>query len=125
MQAGVTVVEAKVIRTGGIPSGYGFAEFATVEEAGKILQDYQGQPIPNHPMNKAFNLNWGARSEKGSGNDYSMFVGDLGPEVTDPILLAAFSGTYQTVKLAKVMTEAGSNVSKGFGFVHFEVNTKP
>jgi len=83
MQAGVTVVEAKVIRTGGVPSGYGFAEFGSVEDAAKVLEGYHGQPIPNHPSNKVFNLNWGARSEKRSGNDYSMFVGDLGPEVPE------------------------------------------
>ena len=54
MQAGVSVLEAKVIRTGGVPSGYGFAEFASVEEAAKVLEGYHGQPIPDHPTHKVF-----------------------------------------------------------------------
>lgn len=49
-------------------------------------------------------------------DDYRVFVGDLGNEVTDDVLLKAFSH-YSSVNKARVIRDKVTNKSKGFGFV--------
>ena len=49
-------------------------------------------------------------------NDFRIFVGNLGPEVTDSMLTSAFN-RYESFNMAKVMRQAHTNKSKGFGFV--------
>lgn len=51
-------------------------------------------------------------------NDFRVFVGNLGPEVTDTMLVQAFS-QYSTVQKARVVRDNKANKSKGFGFVSF------
>jgi len=128
---GMTVLDAKVIRNKqtGQSSGYGFVTFATSQEAETVVSTWSGHPIPNHPQGRTFKLNWashgGARMMPGQmeigggGGDYAVFVGDLAPEVTDYMLMQAFSQRYPTVKNAKVVMDQTSGTSKGFGFVRF------
>lgn len=49
-------------------------------------------------------------------NDYRIFCGDLGNEVSDQILANAFS-KYQSLKKAKVIRDKNTGKSKGYGFV--------
>lgn len=49
-------------------------------------------------------------------NDFRIFVGDLGNEVTDEMLVKAFS-RYPSFKKAKIIIDSGSRKSKGYGFV--------
>ncbi|WPT16936.1 RNA-binding protein 42 [Picochlorum sp. SENEW3] len=49
-------------------------------------------------------------------NDFRIFVGNLGPEVTDSMLTSAFN-RYESFNMAKVMRQTHTNKSKGFGFV--------
>lgn len=49
-------------------------------------------------------------------NDYRIFCGDLGNEVSDQILSNAFS-KYQSFQKAKVVRDKNTGKSKGFGFV--------
>nr|KYP50486.1 Nucleolysin TIA-1 isoform p40 [Cajanus cajan] len=49
---------------------------------------------------------------------YSIFVGDLSPEVTDATLFACFS-VYPTCSDARVMWDQKTGRSRGFGFVSF------
>lgn len=52
-------------------------------------------------------------------NDYRMFVGNLGNEVTDAILTKTFS-VYPSFAMARVVREKhGKHKSKGYGFVSF------
>ncbi|RMZ52657.1 hypothetical protein APUTEX25_000776, partial [Auxenochlorella protothecoides] len=51
--------------------------------------------------------------------DHSLFVGDLAPDVTDLILQEYFRQFYSSVRSAKVITDAGTGRSKGYGFVRF------
>ncbi|KAI8977017.1 RNA dependent RNA polymerase-domain-containing protein [Mycotypha africana] len=107
---------------------YAFIDFKTHEGATKILQTYNGTIIPN--TNKYFKLNWSNRDGNGmpilnpsmhhNQNDgCSVFVGDLGPDVDDSILLAAFQSRYATTVSAKVMIDPTTGFSRGFGFVKF------
>ncbi|KAJ9590060.1 hypothetical protein L9F63_016822 [Diploptera punctata] len=52
-------------------------------------------------------------------DDFRIFCGDLGNDVTDEILTRAFS-KYQSFLKAKVIRDKRSNKTKGFGFVSFK-----
>ncbi|KAJ3008015.1 hypothetical protein HKX48_008816 [Thoreauomyces humboldtii] len=60
----------------------------------------------------------------GGGPEYSIFVGDLGSEVTDVMLLQAFQVRYMTCKSAKVVTDPATGQSRGYGFVRFSDETE-
>lgn len=50
--------------------------------------------------------------------EYSVWVGDLSPEVDDYSLYKAFAQKYNSIRSAKVILD-GSGFSKGYGFVRF------
>lgn len=102
--------------------GYGFVEFTSHGTAEKVLQTYAGMLMPN--TEQPFRLNWATFStgdHKRSDNvpDLSIFVGDLAADVTDTMLLETFSDKYPSVKAAKVVFDANTGRSKGYGFVRF------
>lgn len=98
--------------------------------------------IPN--SNRPFKLNWasgggladrryynvnpsvGANADQSSttsrddrGPEYSIFVGDLGPEVNEYVLVSLFQNKYASCKSAKIMSDPISGLSRGYGFVRF------
>ena len=78
--------------------------------------------MPN--TEQTFRLNWatfstGDRHVDNTGSDLSMFVGDLAPDVTDTILHETFASSYPSIKGAKVVVDANTGRSKGYGFVRF------
>lgn len=114
----------KIIRNKqtGLSEGYGFVEFFSHATAEKVLQTYGSMFMPN--TDQPFRLNWASFStgEKRSDNnasDLSIFVGDLAADVTDGLLLETFSAKYPSVKAAKVVFDANTGRSKGYGFVRF------
>ncbi|XP_020578894.1 polyadenylate-binding protein RBP47-like [Phalaenopsis equestris] len=117
------VVAIKVIRNKqtGQSEGYGFVEFCTHAAAEKVLQTFNGHLMPNaeHP----FRLNWASFSmgdrRSDATSDYSIFVGDLTADVTDTMLQETFATRYTSVKGAKVVIDANTGRSKGYGFVRF------
>ncbi|XP_037870480.1 RNA-binding protein 42 [Bombyx mori] len=52
-------------------------------------------------------------------DDFRMFCGDLGNDVTDELLIRTFS-KYSSFQRAKVIRDKRTNKSKGFGFVSFK-----
>ncbi|XP_072939337.1 uncharacterized protein [Epargyreus clarus] len=52
-------------------------------------------------------------------DDFRMFCGDLGNDVTDELLVRTFS-KYSSFQRAKVIRDKRTNKSKGFGFVSFK-----
>ncbi|XP_045495035.1 RNA-binding protein 42 [Colias croceus] len=52
-------------------------------------------------------------------DDFRMFCGDLGNDVTDELLARTF-GKYTSFQRAKVIRDKRTNKSKGFGFVSFK-----
>ena len=54
-----------------------------------------------------------------STDDFRMFCGDLGNEVTDETLQRAF-GKYPSFVKAKVVRDRRSNKTKGYGFASFK-----
>lgn len=51
-------------------------------------------------------------------NDFRLFCGDLGNDVSDEVLVRTFS-KYASFQKAKVVRDKRTNKSKGFGFVSF------
>jgi len=104
-----------------MPLGYAFVDFASHDAALNALNSLNGQTIPG--TNVTFRLNWGAGGRKPSTfstqQEFSLFVGDLGPEVTDGMLQEAFASKYPSCSSAKVVTESATGISKGYGFVRF------
>ncbi|KAI4689003.1 hypothetical protein J4E81_007720 [Alternaria sp. BMP 2799] len=103
-------------------AGYCFVDFASPDAASKALS-LNGQLIPN--SNRPFKLNWASgggladRSRDERGPEFSIFVGDLGPEVTEFVLVQLFQNKYQSTKSAKIMSDPISGMSRGYGFVRF------
>ncbi|KAI3881678.1 hypothetical protein MKX03_016698 [Papaver bracteatum] len=114
------VASIKVIRNKqtGQSKGYGFVEFSTREAAEKVLQTYSGSAMPY--AEQPFSLNW---ASFGMGDrrcsDSSIFVGNLVSDVTDTSLQEAFAIRYPSVEGAKVVIDANTGRSKGYGFVRF------
>ncbi|KAK2076685.1 hypothetical protein QBZ16_005445 [Prototheca wickerhamii] len=99
--------------------GYAFLEFRTHEAAAHVLSHWNGQPFPNDPSH-VLRLNWAAYGVgKSARQDHSLFVGDLAPDVNDLILQEYFRQFYPSVRSAKVITDASTGRSKGYGFVRF------
>lgn len=67
-----------------------------------------------------YRLNWGAGGKRiEQPPEYSVFVGDLSPEVTDAELKATFFAKFKSVLGAKVVTNPMTGSSKSFGFIRF------
>ncbi|KAF5095268.1 hypothetical protein D0Z03_001876 [Geotrichum reessii] len=121
-------VSVKLIRDkfSGSPSGYCFVEFSSASAAAKALT-LNGQPIPN--TQRLFKLNWasgGGLQDKRDdrGPEFSIFVGDLSPEVTEVALFQLFQARYPSCKSAKIMIDTTTNTSRGYGFVRFGDETE-
>lgn len=96
-------------------------EFYSHATAENVLQNYGSIMMPN--TDQPFRLNWATFStgDKRSDNvpDLSIFVGDLAADVTDSMLHETFASKYPSVKAAKVVFDANTGRSKGYGFVRF------
>jgi RNA recognition motif-containing protein len=103
-------------------AGYCFVDFQSSTAAAKALQ-LNGTAIAN--SNRPFKLNWASgggladRSRDERGPEYSIFVGDLGPEVNEYVLHSLFQGKFPSCKSAKIMSDPISGLSRGYGFVRF------
>ncbi|CAI6013819.1 hypothetical protein V2G26_015680 [Clonostachys chloroleuca] len=115
-------VNVKVIRDKNSGNaGYCFVEFPNPDSANKALA-LNGTPVPN--SSRQFKLNWASGGglvdrREDRGPEYSIFVGDLGPEVNEYVLVSLFQARFPSCKSAKIMTDAMSGQSRGYGFVRF------
>uniref|UniRef100_A0A7N0RG45 RRM domain-containing protein n=1 Tax=Kalanchoe fedtschenkoi TaxID=63787 RepID=A0A7N0RG45_KALFE len=117
------VVNVKLIRNKQTNQleGYGFVEFVSRAAAERVLQTFNGTMMPN--IDQAFRLNWASFSTGERRTDdtpeYTIFVGDLAPDVSDYLLQETFRQHYPSVKGAKVVTDKLTGRAKGYGFVKF------
>eukprot|EP01118_Nematostelium_gracile_P001718 TRINITY_DN1178_c0_g1_i7.p1 TRINITY_DN1178_c0_g1~~TRINITY_DN1178_c0_g1_i7.p1 ORF type:complete len:463 (-),score=142.39 TRINITY_DN1178_c0_g1_i7:78-1466(-) len=115
-------------------SNFCFVNFVNPLAAQKVIENFNGHPIPN--TNKVFRLNWAAygmgdKTRKPGmpppvmkpvgkfENDCSLFVGDLAQDVTDYFMMSTFQYYYPSCYAAKVVMDPKTNLSKGYGFVYF------
>ncbi|KAF9123813.1 hypothetical protein BGX30_001237 [Mortierella sp. GBA39] len=117
-------VSVKMIRDKftGVSAGYCFVELSSPAAASKAINTLNGVLIPG--TNKIFKLNWAsggnvAMPGAGGAQEYSVFVGDLSPEVTEYMLVATFQERYMSCRSAKIMTDPTTGLSRGYGFVRF------
>lgn len=106
----------------GEPAGYCFVNFLSDEQAVDAMHKLNGKPIPGTNPVVRFRLNSASNSNKllGSEREFSVWVGDLSPEVDDYNLYRVFSNKYSSIKTAKVILDT-SGFSKGYGFVRFGI----
>ncbi|KAI9640904.1 hypothetical protein NHQ30_010745 [Ciborinia camelliae] len=102
-------------------AGYCFIDFSSPAAAAKALS-LNGSMIPN--TSRPFKLNWAsggglADRRDDRGPEFSIFVGDLGPEVNEYVLVSLFQARFPSCKSAKIMTDPISGMSRGYGFVRF------
>lgn len=102
-------------------AGYCFVDFSSTQAASKALS-LNGSQMPN--SQRPFKLNWAsggglADRRDDRGPEYSIFVGDLGPEVNEYVLVSLFQSRFPSCKSAKIMTDPLSGMSRGYGFVRF------
>eukprot|EP00299_Pterocystis_sp_00344_P007980 c2839_g1_i1.p1 GENE.c2839_g1_i1~~c2839_g1_i1.p1 ORF type:complete len:366 (+),score=92.50 c2839_g1_i1:138-1235(+) len=85
-----------------------------------VLDTFGGKEIPNFP-GKIFRLNWGERKQTVpvSGDEFSMFIGDLSPLATEQLLFDIFKQRYPSCLNVKLVTDHGTGASAGYGFVRF------
>ncbi|KAJ3229101.1 hypothetical protein HDU81_005656 [Chytriomyces hyalinus] len=117
-------VTVKMIRDKmtGQSAGYCFVDFGNNTSAGRQLATLQGSMIPG--TNRVFRLNWASGGglvdrRENIGQEFSIFVGDLGQEVNDIVLLNTFQARYESVKSARVVIDPMTGMSRGYGFVKF------
>ncbi|KAF9617334.1 hypothetical protein IFM89_035315 [Coptis chinensis] len=105
----------------GESEGYGVINFCTHADAEKVFQTYNGITMPQ--TEQPFQLNWASSSvcDKRSDLDseYSLFVGNLAPDVTSTLLGEFFLRKYPSVTEANVVFDENTGRSKSIGFVTF------
>ncbi|KAJ1975078.1 hypothetical protein H4R34_004472 [Dimargaris verticillata] len=136
-------VDVKMIynRSTNGPAGYCFLDFPDVTTCNKALATYNGIFIPG--TQKLFRLNWAnsngpnAPSNGGAAaamvvnhgvdnggpadrvRDFPIFVGDLGSEVNDYMLLSALQARFPSCYAANVKVDTRTGVNRGYGFARF------
>ncbi|KAG7884692.1 hypothetical protein KL938_001819 [Ogataea parapolymorpha] len=109
-------------------AGYCFIRFHNFEDCYKVLELFNGKPIPGTNNVRFFRLNWSSVNSSGANatafqpkgqSEYSIFVGDLPQTVTEQSLLQAFQARYPSCSGAKVMIDPATGHLKGYGFVKF------
>lgn len=122
---GETVVNVRIIRNKmtGVSSprgalGYCFVEMTDEATAERCLRKVNGKPLPGANPPTRFKLNRATFGKQESGQMYSLFVGDLTPEVDDGMLYEFFYNRYPSCRGGKVVLDSMGN-SKGCGFVQF------
>lgn len=118
---GETASAVKIIynRVTGGAAGYCFVELPDEASVDRCVASLNGKIVPGSNPPRKFKLNfatYGKRTD--TGPDYSIFVGDLTPEVDDQQLHDFFAKKYTSCKSGKVVTDHSGN-SRGYGFVKF------
>ncbi|KAI3403459.2 hypothetical protein KGF56_003743 [Candida oxycetoniae] len=108
---------------------YAFVTFNS-REALDLAVQRNGQLVPNsqqrfklnfatskNNVNTNFSSNTGTNSNTG---EYSLFIGDLAPEVTEAVLFSKFDSKYpKQIRNARVIIDPTTKKGRGFGFVKF------
>jgi len=103
----------------GEPAGYCFVQFPDDFSALTAMHKLNNKMIPNSQPPTKFRLNHTSLGGKSAmDKDFSLWIGDLSPDVDDYTLYKGFASRYPSVRLAKVILDA-NGFSKGYGFVRF------
>ncbi|KAL4537847.1 hypothetical protein Ndes2526B_g04291 [Nannochloris sp. 'desiccata'] len=115
------ITELKVIKdkATGVSAGYGFAKF-TEQPFAQIALDRVNKAML---FGQEVRVNWAFLKEQPEevATLIHIFVGDLAPDVTDAVLMAAFQGCHGIAD-ARVQWDHATGRSRGYGFVSFNNN---
>lgn len=117
---GEQAINVRIIRnkmTGGA-LGYCFVEMTDEATAERCLRKINGKALPGANPPTRFKLNRATFGKQDTSPMYSLFVGDLTPEVDDGMLYEFFYNRYPSCRGGKVVLDSMGN-SKGCGFVQF------
>jgi len=114
------LVSIKVIRNRvtGEHATYGFINFVSDHNALLAMHRLNGKIMPNTNPPIKYKLNHNSTRLAPGERDFSIWVGDLSPDVDDLELYKFFSARYQSVRTCKVVLDA-TGYSKGYGFIRF------
>ncbi|XP_033848166.1 tRNA selenocysteine 1-associated protein 1-like [Acipenser ruthenus] len=118
---GETAYGVKIIchRVTGGSAGYCFVELADEAGVDRCVLRLNGKLVPGSNPPRKFKLNYATYGKRpDTGPEYSVFVGDLTPEIDDFQLYEFFVKKYASCKGGKVVTDPFGN-SRGYGFVKF------
>ena len=73
-------------------------------------------PVPDLPTKVYFRLNMAIGPTKTAGEEYALFIGDIGREVNDHMLYSLFREKYPSVKSAKVSLFLSLSLSLSLSF---------
>ncbi|SAL97751.1 hypothetical protein [Absidia glauca] len=110
-----TIGVVVLVKVAGV--NYGFVEYSDRRAAEQAIQDMNGRKIFNHGIK----VNWalpGSSAKEDISSHFHVFIGDLAPEITDEMLVKAFSA-FGTMSDAHIMWDPVSGKSRGFGFAAF------
>ncbi|POY72358.1 hypothetical protein BMF94_4660 [Rhodotorula taiwanensis] len=117
---GVKIIPDRSMQHGGI--NYGFVEYHEMRSAETALQTLNGRRI----FDMEVRVNWAYQNTNTQKEDLSqhfhLFVGDLSPEVNDAVLQKAFQA-FGSLSDARVMWDANTGKSRGYGFLAFRDKT--
>lgn len=114
------LVSIKVIKNKftGEPASYGFINFVTDHNALLAMHRLNGKVMPGSNPPIKYKLNHNSTRLGPGERDFSIWVGDLSPDVDDLELYKFFSARYQSVRSCKVVLDT-TGYSKGYGFIRF------
>jgi len=111
-------VKVMTIKFSDETAGYGFINFANDQAAVTVMHKLNGKMMPNTNPPVRWRLNHSSNRLLPGEKDFSVWVGDLTPEVDDLQLYQFFSKRFQYLISAKViLNERG--LSRGYGFIRF------
>ncbi|XP_065891260.1 uncharacterized protein [Dysidea avara] len=104
-------IDAEIIRQGGISKGFGFVEYASLEEA-KAVYDKQEKIIVD---DRVLRIEYATpkQTKERCPPSSTLYVNNLSTSTTESMLKAAFEGCIE----ARIIWEPGK--AKGYGFVDF------
>lgn len=122
-EMGEPAVQVKLIHNkfSGLPAGYCFVDFATIDAAHKAMLRLNGKIIPNSQPPHRFKLNHN-NVKDAPRKEFSLFVGELSDDIDDYALFKGFADRYPSCHTAKVVLDS-RGLSKGYGFVRFGEET--
>ncbi|KAJ2334261.1 hypothetical protein GGI00_001936 [Coemansia sp. RSA 2681] len=103
----------------GMSLGVGYPQLPPFSTS--ALDSSEGMAVPGSSLSSMYVAAPSALSLSVSldGPEFSLFVGDLAPEVTDVQLAHEFRSRYVSVRTAKIVTDPVTLLPRGYGFVRF------
>uniref|UniRef100_A0AAY4EG06 tRNA selenocysteine 1-associated protein 1 n=1 Tax=Denticeps clupeoides TaxID=299321 RepID=A0AAY4EG06_9TELE len=112
---GVRLIRSKV--TGDV-AGYGFVELVDEATVERCLRKVNGKPLPGATPPRRFKLKRASHGRAVEGQLYSLFVGDLSPDVDDGMLYEFFCHLFPSCRSGMVVLDNKEH-PVGCGFVQF------